>query len=235
MITSSGARHEQGSLLDLPARPATPVDGDGVVNPVARVVVDVPLPHLDHPFDYLVPPEMDGNAVPGSRVQVRFAGQDRPAFVVERRADTDHRGTLAPLRRAASPVPVLSPAVLRLCRAVADRYAGTLMDVVRLAVPPRHAATERSVLEKRAARPAAPHPVPVPSGDAWACYTGGPAFLRHLAAGESPPGRMDGAARSQLPVFGSLRPRRPAVCRRRSRRLTFGRRFPRCLAPSRGP
>lgn len=186
MITSSGARPEQGSLLDLPAPSPTPVDGNGVKDPVARVVVDVPLPHLDHPFDYLVTPELEANAVPGARVQVRFAGQDRPAYVVERRADTDHRGTLAPLRRAASPVPVLSPAVLRLCRAVADRYAGTLMDVVRLAVPPRHATTEKSVLEKRGTAGDALPPLPAPAGDAWACYTGGPAFLRHLAAGESP-------------------------------------------------
>ena len=186
MTSSSRPRPEQGALLDLPPAAAAPVDGQGVENPVARVVVDVPLPHLDHPFDYRVPPEMAKNAVPGARVQVRFAGQDRPAFVVERRADTDHRGPLAPLRRAASPVPVLSPAVLRLCRAVADRYAGTLMDVVRLAVPPRHATTEKSVLEGRGSQVPVLPPVSAPDGERWACYTGGPAFLRHLAAGESP-------------------------------------------------
>ncbi|MCK6209199.1 primosomal protein N' [Georgenia sp. EYE_87] len=186
MTSSSRPRPEQGALLDLPPAAAAPVDSQGVENPVARVVVDVPLPHLDHPFDYRVPPEMAENAVPGARVQVRFAGQDRPAFVVERRADTDHRGALAPLRRAASPVPVLSPSVLRLCRAVADRYAGTLMDVVRLAVPPRHATTEKSVLDGRGTQTAVLPPVTAPGGERWACYTGGPAFLRHLAAGESP-------------------------------------------------
>ncbi|WP_127127685.1 primosomal protein N' [Georgenia sp. SYP-B2076] len=186
MTPTSRSRPQQGALLDLPAPGPVPVDGDGVSDPVARVVVDVPLPHLDHAFDYLVPPAMAETALPGTRVQVRFAGQDRSAFVVERRADTDHRTALAPLRRAVSPVPVLSPAVLRLCRAVADRYAGTLMDVVRLAVPPRHATTEKSVLEKHSPRADAGPDVPAPEGAAWRPYTGGPAFLRHLAAGEGP-------------------------------------------------
>ena len=33
--------------------------------PVARVLVDVPLAHLDRPFDYLVPERMAEAAVPG--------------------------------------------------------------------------------------------------------------------------------------------------------------------------
>ena len=36
--------------------------------PVARVLVDVPLAHLDRPFDYLVPAKMHDQVVPGSRV-----------------------------------------------------------------------------------------------------------------------------------------------------------------------
>ncbi len=48
-----------------------PADG----SPVARVCVDVPLAHLDRPFDYLVPQELAAEALPGVRVKVRFAGQ----------------------------------------------------------------------------------------------------------------------------------------------------------------
>ena len=49
------------------------------VDPVARVLVDVPLAHLDRPFDYAVPATMAQAAVPGARVKVRFAGQDLDA------------------------------------------------------------------------------------------------------------------------------------------------------------
>src|SRR6266511_4201253 len=47
------------------------------------------------------------------------------------------------LERVVSPVPAFDADGLALLRWVADRYAGTLSDVLRLAVPPRVAAVER--------------------------------------------------------------------------------------------
>ncbi|WP_327045078.1 primosomal protein N' [Microbispora sp. NBC_01189] len=110
--------------------------------PVARIVVDTPLPHLDRPFDYLVPTAMDAEAVPGCRVRVRFAGQLADGYLLERLAESEHEGRLSFLERVISPEPVLTPEIARLARAVADRYAGTLPDVLRLAIPPRHARVE---------------------------------------------------------------------------------------------
>ena len=107
--------------------------------------VDTGLPHLDRPFEYTVPTSMADTAAPGVRVKVRFAGQDLDGFVLERRADAEHLGRLSPLRRVVSPEPVLTPQVLATARAVADRYAGSLGDVLRLAVPPRHAAAEKAL------------------------------------------------------------------------------------------
>ena len=78
-------------------------------------------------------------------MRVRFAGRDLDGFVVERRAHAEHPGRLADVRRVVSPEPVLTPEVLALCRAVADRNAGVLGDVLRLAVPKRHAAAERAL------------------------------------------------------------------------------------------
>ncbi|MGI5182148.1 primosomal protein N' [Dactylosporangium sp. CA-152071] len=111
--------------------------------PVARICVDVPLPHLDRPFDYLVPTTLDAVAVPGVRVKVRFSGQLADGFLLERVAESEHGGRLQFLDKVVSPEPVLRPEVASLAREVADRYAGTLSDVLRLAVPPRHAATEK--------------------------------------------------------------------------------------------
>ena len=60
------------------------------VDPVARVLVDVPLAHLDRTFDYGVPASMAEDARPGVRVKVRFAGRDVDGFVARagRRAPT---------------------------------------------------------------------------------------------------------------------------------------------------
>lgn len=145
--------------------------------PVARVLVDVPLPHLDRPFDYSVPASMAAAAVPGARVSVPFAGATHDGYIAERRADTDHEGRLSRLRRVVSPEPALAPEIAQLARSVADRYAGTVADVLRLAVPPRHAATEGA----DSGPAVTPPPEPEPGG--WAAYPAGPALLAALTAG----------------------------------------------------
>jgi primosomal protein N' (replication factor Y) len=106
------------------------------------VAVDVSLAHLDRPFDYLVPERLAESAVPGCRVRVRFAAQLVDGYLLGREAASEHTGRLAFLERVVSPEPVLTPEIAGLARAVADRYAGTLADVLRLAIPPRHAAAE---------------------------------------------------------------------------------------------
>ncbi|HEY0696694.1 MAG TPA: primosome assembly protein PriA, partial [Micromonospora sp.] len=135
--------------------------------PVARVCVDVPLAHLDRPFDYLVPADLAGQAVAGVRVRVRFSGQLVDGWLLERVASSGHGGRLAWLDRVVSAEPVLTPEVARLARAVADRYAGNLADVLRLAVPPRHARVEKETPPAGSDRPAGPAPSavePPPAG-----------------------------------------------------------------------
>lgn len=149
------------------------------VDPVAQVLLELPLAHLDRLFDYAVPASMSEKAVPGARVKVRFGGQDVDGFVIARQPGTDHDGVLQPLRRAVSAEAVLTPAIAELARLVADRYAGTRADVLRLAVPPRHATTERE--------PSAPAPpLPPATVTAWAAQPGGESFLAALSNGRQP-------------------------------------------------
>lgn len=148
-------------------------------HPVVRVVLDVSLPHLDRTFDYLVPAELSDVACPGVRVRVRFAGRLVDGFVVERVDASEHDGRLAFLHKVVSPEPVLSPAVHALAREVADHYAGTEPDVLRLAVPPRHARTE-------AREPEAPVEAPDrPSAESWARYRDGTSLLDAVHHGRS--------------------------------------------------
>jgi len=153
------------------------------VDPVARVLVDVPLAHLDRPFDYLVPAAMADDALPGTRVKVRFAGQEVGGYLLARASESDHPGRLTPLRRVVSAEPVLAPAVAALAGDVAARYAGSRSDVLRLAVPPRHAGTERA----EPVPAAEPPPYDANSAAAaWGEHPQAGAYLRRLAAGESP-------------------------------------------------
>ena len=161
--------------------------------PVARVAVDIPLAHLDRPFDYLVPDRLAAQALPGVRVRVRFAGQLTDGFVLERASASEHQGRLSYLERVVSAEQVLTPEIAGLARAVADRYAGTLADVLRLAIPQRHAATEA----KQPPAPAGPaadgpadggpadqrdEPPPSQEPGPWDRYPAGLAFLDALRA-----------------------------------------------------
>ena len=107
-----------------------------------QVLVDVPLFHLDRPFTYRVPEALAGQVHLGSRVKVPFGGRRRvDGWVVGRAPDlpSDARDLL----RVVSPIPSFGPPELDLLRWVADRYAATVTDTLRLAIPPRVAAVER--------------------------------------------------------------------------------------------
>ncbi|GEL93512.1 primosomal protein N' [Cellulomonas composti] len=186
--SDAGARGEQLTLEGLPTvRRRRRTRAEGVVLatelPVARVCIDLPPPHLDHPFEYAVPAALADQALPGVRVKVRFGRQDVDAYVLERVTEAEHDGELVPLRRVVDGLPVVTPQVARLARATADRWAGTLADVLRLAVPPRHARVEGEV---PSSDERAPEPVPAPAASAWADHRGGPAFLTHVTAGGAP-------------------------------------------------
>ncbi|NUU05550.1 primosomal protein N' [Leifsonia sp. C5G2] len=119
---------------------------------VARVVIDSPLPQLDHLFDYSIPEELAEEAVPGVRVRVplRSAGRVADGYLVEvGEPDDGFEGALSPLEAVVSPARVLTPGVWRLARRLADRSAGTASDILRLAVPGRMVRVEKAWLAAR--------------------------------------------------------------------------------------
>ncbi|MFI5621248.1 primosomal protein N' [Streptomyces sp. NPDC051567] len=161
--------------------------------PVARILVNKGVLHLDQTWDYAVPEHLDEAAQPGVRVRVRFgAGEGRirggrregggliDGFVIERTAGTDYDRPLAALAQVVSAERVLTPQIEKLARAVALRYAGSLADVLQLAIPPRHAQAENR-------KPQDPPPAPgPPAPGTWSRYPAGPGYLEELAAGASP-------------------------------------------------
>ena len=127
-----------------PVNVAAELEASGVPNPVARVRVDSTLPQVDRTFDYRVPAELSEDAVPGARVRVLFNGHELTGYIEERAATTDWtRTSLLPLKSVLSRVPSVAPEIFELAEALADRYASTVANVLRLAVPPRIAALDK--------------------------------------------------------------------------------------------
>ncbi|WP_422747638.1 primosomal protein N' [Mycobacterium sp. WMMD1722] len=148
--------------------------------PIARVLPMLTVPHLDREFDYLVPADCSDDAQPGVRVRVRFRGRLVDAYLLERRSETDHPGQLGWLDRVVSAEPVLTADIRRLTDAVAARYAGTRPDVLRLALPPRHANVEKQPV-------AEPEPLTVAPVDlsSWDAYPRAGQFLTAVAQGRA--------------------------------------------------
>lgn len=148
--------------------------------PIVRVLPMLSVPHLDREFDYLVTAEQSDEAQPGVRVRIRFHGRLVDAFVLERRWDTDHDGKLGWLDRVVSAERVLTPDVRRLADAVAARYAGTRADVLRLAIPPRHAKVEGEAVAELGPLACAEF-----DGAPWGAYDQGRQFLGALREGRA--------------------------------------------------
>lgn len=134
--------------------------------PVAQICLNTPLPHLDHPFEYQIPEELAEDAQFGVRVRVPFGARRRAmdAIVTGVSETASYPGRLQRLKTVVSPVRVLDPEVWRLVGAVADRQAGTRADVLRLAIPRRHARAERDWLSSHPEQQSIPSAPAPPSG-----------------------------------------------------------------------
>lgn len=135
--------------------------------PIARVLIDSPVPQLDRLFDYAIPPDLVAEAVVGVRVKapLRTAGRVVEGFVAELATEDDADRALSELDGVVSPVRALPERLYRLARAVADRSAGSASDVLRLAMPKRMVRAEKAWLAGQPAEGAPAGDVAAPARD----------------------------------------------------------------------
>lgn len=120
---------------------------------VAQVLLDSALPQLDHLFDYGIPEELADSIVVGQRVRVPFRSSSRNTFgwVIGFAEASEFKGQLSPITDLVGSVPLLTPEVWRLARAVADRAGGSAGDILRLAIPGRQVRVEKKHIAAGAA------------------------------------------------------------------------------------
>ena len=113
---------------------------------VAQVVVESPVPRLDRLLDYWIPDELDDQIVVGGRVRVPLGkGGSRliDGFVVGIVTQSTAGVSLAEIVSVLGSMPVLTPALWELVRAVSDRNCGSAADVLRVAIPKRGVRAEK--------------------------------------------------------------------------------------------
>jgi len=127
---------------------------------VARIVLDSPLPQLDRLLDYRVPDVLANDVQVGRlvRVPLRAGGRQALGYVAELADASDYAGRLSDVTDVVSGVSVMPQRLYNFARAIADRQAGTLSDVLRLAIPRRYVRAEKQFLASSAAEPELPRP-----------------------------------------------------------------------------
>ncbi|WP_296105661.1 primosomal protein N' [uncultured Corynebacterium sp.] len=174
--------------------------------PVARVLPLLKVAHLDREFDYLVDATVDEDVKPGVMVRVHFSGRLTDALVLSREDDSDHAGRLSWIDRVISREVVAPETFRTLVYTLAQRYGGLRSDIIRSALPPRHATAEKVALEAiqhgddpwasaadtengdtdnndSADNDAADNTV---LGESWSRYRFGPSFVNAVLHGEAP-------------------------------------------------
>ncbi|WJZ02762.1 primosomal protein N' [Corynebacterium freiburgense] len=112
--------------------------------PIAQVLPLLGLPQLDRYFDYQIDAKHHDEVQPGVRVRIRFGGRLVDALVVSRSSYSEHDGKLSWIERVISPDVVYPLQTRELIDALCERYAGVRSDLIRSAIPARHAQAEHA-------------------------------------------------------------------------------------------
>ncbi|MFI5503881.1 primosome assembly protein PriA [Corynebacterium kutscheri] len=150
--------------------------------PIARVLPLLGLSKLDRVFDYRIDSTQDEAAQPGVRVRVRFNGRSIDALLLERTSVSDFEDKLLWLDSVVSPEIVYPPATSRLIDSLADRYAGTRSDLIRLALPSRVAKAEEADTSTSWEELGT---ATEPDLSSWMAYQHGKSFVDAVLAGET--------------------------------------------------
>jgi primosomal protein N' (replication factor Y) len=97
----------------------------------AEVVLPMP---VDHAFTYAVPESLRARAVPGMRVIAPVKTRVETGYIVAVREETDV-AKVRPLLDLPDDVPIFSPAMLELCRWMADYYCCAWGEALQCAAP----------------------------------------------------------------------------------------------------
>ena len=112
----------------------------------AKVIIESPLPQLDRVFDYSIPESLSADIRIGQRVSVPFGKTTRliEAFVVDLVDEVEFVGEVHAIEAIVSKSPVLPSQHYDYLRAVADRQAVAIGDVLKQAVPDRSARVDNA-------------------------------------------------------------------------------------------
>ena len=108
-----------------------------VSNPLASVLVDTPVSHLEGIYDYLVPEELSISATIGTTVLVEFGNSQTEGLIVARGDRKEASRAVKPILAISSPSGIVQPSILQHIELVRNRFGGSFWSLLKQAIPPR--------------------------------------------------------------------------------------------------
>lgn len=113
--------------------------------PVAAVLVDTPLSHLEGIYDYLVPQALSDKAIYGTKVLVPFGNTQVNGLIVDRKDISDQTQKLKMILEINSPSGLIPRQVTEHLELVRNRFGGSFWNLIKSAIPPRVVREERII------------------------------------------------------------------------------------------
>ena len=104
--------------------------------PIARVLVDHQIPHLDQIYEYTVPQEFSAEAQIGALVEIEFGHSLTQGIILSRSANSESAGKLKQIKKILSQKPYILVQQLSLISAASAFYGASEWDFIRSTVPP---------------------------------------------------------------------------------------------------
>jgi len=102
---------------------------------IAQVIVDIPSQNVDHPFEYLVPSNIESRVDIGSSVLISFGSRLQLGYVIGF-CNKSTIASLNPIIDVIDEKPIFNEEMISLCCWVKERYLSTLSESLKLAFPP---------------------------------------------------------------------------------------------------
>ncbi|MBA1393073.1 primosomal protein N', partial [Lactobacillus sp. XV13L] len=113
---------------------------------IAQIIVDIAAKQTDRIFEYHIPAALEGDVEVGSRVFVPFGTRKLQGFVVGLSTKSHFQGKLRDLLLVVDEMPPLTPELVELSRALANRVFSYRISILKAMLPRVMRANYRKIL-----------------------------------------------------------------------------------------
>lgn len=115
--------------------------------PIASVLVDTPVSHLEGIYDYWIPSKIDKLVTIGTKVIVPFGNVNADGLVINRTLNQSNDGKLKEIIDVTSPSSMVSAQMLEHIEMVRNRFGGSFWSLLKQSIPKRVVKVEKMKTE----------------------------------------------------------------------------------------